>query len=42
MKYCKLTIDILPLPQITKTTEMVVPPLGQKKVTARKACVMEI
>jgi hypothetical protein len=42
MKYCKLTIDILALPQITETTGIIAAPVRQKKVAARKACIMEI
>jgi hypothetical protein len=42
MKYCKLTIDILALSQITETTGTVAAPVSQKKVAARKACIIEI
>jgi hypothetical protein len=42
MKYCEQTIDILAPLQITETTGTVAAPFRQKKVTARKACIMEI
>jgi hypothetical protein len=46
MMYCKLTIDILAVPQITGRDEIVAPPppspLTPKKIAARKACLLEM
>jgi hypothetical protein len=40
MNYCKLTVDILAVPQTTGSAAIVAPPASDKRTAARKACII--